>query len=60
MIEAGDVVVVDIGGETATGYCSDCTRTYVVGGSAPADVAEWYARAARGAAGGASPPSGRA
>jgi Xaa-Pro aminopeptidase len=42
-IEAGDVVVVDIGGETATGYRSDCTRTYVVGGSAPAEVAEWYA-----------------
>ena len=33
-IEAGDLVVVDIGGETATGYRSDCTRTYVVGGSA--------------------------
>ena len=32
-IEAGDLVVVDIGGETATGYRSDCTRTYVVGGS---------------------------
>jgi Xaa-Pro aminopeptidase len=42
-IEAGDLVVVDIGGETATGYRSDCTRTYVVGGSASADVAEWYA-----------------
>jgi len=42
-IEAGDLVVVDIGGETATGYRSDCTRTYVVGGSAGADVAEWYA-----------------
>ena len=41
-VEAGDVVVVDIGGETATGYRSDCTRTYVVGGSAPAEVAEWY------------------
>ncbi|MCW2740867.1 MAG: pepE [Blastococcus sp.] len=41
-IEAGDVVVVDIGGETATGYRSDCTRTYVVGGSASAEVAEWY------------------
>jgi Xaa-Pro aminopeptidase len=39
----GDVVVVDIGGETATGYRSDCTRTYVVGGSPSADVAEWYA-----------------
>ncbi|TYP89126.1 Xaa-Pro aminopeptidase [Blastococcus xanthinilyticus] len=41
-VEAGDVVVVDIGGATATGYRSDCTRTYVVGGSAPAEVAEWY------------------
>jgi Xaa-Pro aminopeptidase len=42
-VQAGDVVVVDIGGETATGYRSDCTRTYVVGGSADAEVAEWYA-----------------
>jgi Xaa-Pro aminopeptidase len=42
-VEAGDVVVVDIGGMTATGYRSDCTRTYVVGGSPPAEVAEWYA-----------------
>lgn len=41
-VEAGDVVVVDIGGETATGYRSDCTRTYVVGGSASAEVTEWY------------------
>src|SRR6476661_8466456 len=42
-VQAGDVVVVDIGGETATGYRSDCTRTYVVGGPALSDVAEWYA-----------------
>jgi Xaa-Pro aminopeptidase len=41
-IEAGDLVVVDIGGMTATGYRSDCTRTYVVGGPADASVAEWY------------------
>ncbi|SOC49399.1 Xaa-Pro aminopeptidase [Blastococcus aggregatus] len=41
-IVAGDVVVIDIGGKTATGYRSDCTRTYVVGGSAAPDVAEWY------------------
>ncbi len=41
-IEAGDLVVVDIGGMTATGYRSDCTRTYVVGGSPDASVAEWY------------------
>jgi Xaa-Pro aminopeptidase len=42
VVRAGDVVVVDIGGETATGYRSDCTRTYVVGGSADPEVAEWY------------------
>ncbi|MGY2080365.1 M24 family metallopeptidase [Modestobacter sp. SYSU DS0657] len=43
VVQAGDLVVVDIGGETATGYRSDCTRTYVVGGSADAETAEWYA-----------------
>jgi Xaa-Pro aminopeptidase len=43
VVRAGDLVVVDIGGETATGYRSDCTRTYVVGGSASAEVTEWYA-----------------
>jgi Xaa-Pro aminopeptidase len=43
VVEAGDVVVVDIGGETATGYRSDCTRTYVVGGPASAEVTGWYA-----------------
>ncbi|MFD2093759.1 M24 family metallopeptidase [Blastococcus deserti] len=41
-VQAGDLVVVDIGGETATGYRSDCTRTYVVGGPADAEVAAWY------------------
>jgi Xaa-Pro aminopeptidase len=41
-VQAGDLVVVDIGGETATGYRSDCTRTYVVGGPASAEVTEWY------------------
>jgi Xaa-Pro aminopeptidase len=41
-VGAGELVVVDIGGETATGYRSDCTRTYVVGGSADAEVREWY------------------
>jgi Xaa-Pro aminopeptidase len=41
-VQAGDLVVVDIGGETATGYRSDCTRTYVVGRSASPEVAEWY------------------
>jgi Xaa-Pro aminopeptidase len=42
-VGAGDVVVVDIGGETATGYRSDCTRTYAVGAEPGAEVAEWYA-----------------
>jgi Xaa-Pro aminopeptidase len=42
-VRAGDVVVVDIGGVTATGYRSDCTRTSVVGAEPTAEVAEWYA-----------------
>lgn len=42
VIEAGDSVVVDIGGSTADGYCSDCTRTYVVGGTPAEEVAEYY------------------
>jgi Xaa-Pro aminopeptidase len=33
VIEAGDVVVVDIGGTSPSGYCSDSTRTYSVGKS---------------------------
>jgi Xaa-Pro aminopeptidase len=61
-IEAGELVVVDIGGETATGYRSDCTRTYVVGGAASAEVAEWYAvlQAAQEAATAAVRPGVRA
>jgi Xaa-Pro aminopeptidase len=43
VVQDGDVVVVDIGGETATGYRSDCTRTYAVGRAPGAEVAEWYA-----------------
>lgn len=31
VIKDGDPVVVDIGGPAASGYCSDSTRTYVVG-----------------------------
>ena len=31
VLRAGDPVVVDIGGTTADGYCSDSTRTYAVG-----------------------------
>ena len=41
-IEVGDPVVVDIGGTTADGYCSDETRTYVVG-APPADFSAYYA-----------------
>jgi Xaa-Pro aminopeptidase len=43
VIEAGDVVVVDIGGPVASGYNSDSTRTYAVGEPAHADVLETYA-----------------
>ncbi|MDQ3466209.1 MAG: Xaa-Pro peptidase family protein [Actinomycetota bacterium] len=43
VVQAGDVVVVDIGGTTAEGYCSDNTRTYVCGGRPPAEVADYYA-----------------
>jgi Xaa-Pro aminopeptidase len=43
VVADGDVVVVDIGGETATGYRSDCTRTYAVGRAPDPEVAEWYA-----------------
>jgi Xaa-Pro aminopeptidase len=31
LIDKGDVLVIDIGGTTPSGYCSDSTRTYVVG-----------------------------
>jgi Xaa-Pro aminopeptidase len=43
-IQRGDVVVVDIGGTTADGYCSDSTRTYVVGSlaDAPDDFGPYY------------------
>ena len=43
VIEAGDVVVVDIGGPVASGYNSDSTRTYVLGEPNHADVADTYA-----------------
>ncbi|MBM9462516.1 aminopeptidase P family protein [Aeromicrobium sp. YIM 150415] len=42
VIEAGDPVVIDIGGTTPEGYCSDCTRTYVVGGEPDAEFAALY------------------
>ncbi len=43
VIEAGDVVVVDIGGPVSSGYNSDSTRTYVLGEPKYDDVAETYA-----------------
>jgi Xaa-Pro aminopeptidase len=43
VIAAGDPVVVDIGGRTRDGYCSDSTRTYLVDGSAPDGFLEAYA-----------------
>jgi Xaa-Pro aminopeptidase len=41
VLQAGDVVVVDIGGTMPSGYCSDCTRTYAIG-TPPAQFAEYY------------------
>jgi Xaa-Pro aminopeptidase len=35
VIAEGDAVVVDIGGTMPSGYCSDATRTYVVGEPSP-------------------------
>ncbi|GAA0941712.1 Xaa-Pro peptidase family protein [Pseudonocardia zijingensis] len=43
VIESGEVVVIDIGGPLPSGYNSDCTRTYAVGGEPPAAVREAYA-----------------
>jgi Xaa-Pro aminopeptidase len=42
VIEAGDPVVVDIGGTMPDGYCSDCTRTYAAGRSPDAEFAAYY------------------
>jgi Xaa-Pro aminopeptidase len=41
VLREGDAVVVDIGGTMPSGYCSDCTRTYVIG-SPPDDFAAYY------------------
>ena len=41
VIEPGDPVVVDIGGVTADGYCSDETRTYAIG-EPPAQFRAYY------------------
>ena len=41
VIERGDPVVVDIGGTTREGYCSDSTRAYAVG-RPPQDYLDYY------------------
>jgi Xaa-Pro aminopeptidase len=41
VLRAGDTVVVDIGGTMPSGYCSDCTRTYVIG-EPDAEFAAYY------------------
>jgi Xaa-Pro aminopeptidase len=41
VIQRGDPVVVDIGGTTADGYCSDSTRMYAVG-EPPEDFLAYY------------------
>lgn len=42
VLERGDVVVVDIGGTTAEGYCSDCTRMYTLG-EPPQEFRDYFA-----------------
>ena len=42
VLRAGDTVVVDIGGTTAAGYCSDETRTYSLG-NPPTEASDSYA-----------------
>jgi Xaa-Pro aminopeptidase len=42
VIAAGEPVVVDIGGTTEDGYCSDSTRNYVVGGEPDAGYRKLY------------------
>lgn len=48
VVEAGDPVVIDIGGAMPDGYCSDSTRTYVVGAEPPAEFVEYYDVLTRG------------
>jgi Xaa-Pro aminopeptidase len=43
VIEPGDPVVVDIGGTTPAGYCSDSTRNYLAAGPAPDGYEAGYA-----------------
>jgi Xaa-Pro aminopeptidase len=41
VLRPGDAVVVDIGGTMPSGYCSDCTRVYAIGGP-PAEFTAYY------------------
>ena len=41
VIQAGEPIVVDIGGTMPDGYCSDCTRVYCIG-EPPADYTDAY------------------
>jgi Xaa-Pro aminopeptidase len=41
VLQTGDVVVVDIGGTTPEGYCSDCTRVYTLG-EPPEEFRRYY------------------
>ncbi len=41
-LRVGDSVVVDIGGSTADGYCSDSTRTYVIGSEPDGALTAYY------------------
>lgn len=43
VINPGEPVVVDIGGTTAEGYCSDCTRNYIVEQPAPMEYQRAFA-----------------
>jgi Xaa-Pro aminopeptidase len=42
IIEFNDVVIIDIGGTSSAGYCSDCTRTYHVGEDVNKDFLNAY------------------
>jgi Xaa-Pro aminopeptidase len=41
VLERGDAIVIDIGGTTAEGYCSDCTRMYTLG-QPPAEFVDYF------------------
>src|SRR4051812_1094409 len=41
ILQPGDPIVVDIGGTTAEGYCSDCTRMYTLG-EPPAEFVDYF------------------